>query len=53
MKHFRSFTDQELARVLDLIAMSDEMFIQQFFTTPVNLSSDPDSVPESSLPEEC
>ena len=52
MKYFHSFTDQELARLLDLLSMSDEEFFLRFPDSSDHGTSvpTPDCDP---TPEEC
>ena len=49
MKFFHGFTDQELARLLDLVSMSDDDFLLRFPDTSDRNTPVPDSTP---APEE-
>ena len=49
MKFFHNFTDQELARLLDLVSMSDDDFFLRFPDTTDHNTTVPDSTPD---PEE-
>lgn len=49
MKFFHNFTEQELARLLDLVSMSDDDFFLRFPAPSDHDTTVPDSIP---APEE-